>query len=247
MVHAGRIYETDGVSAVAVHEAAEIRPLSPIPHAPSVRIFHTDLQSDLLGQDDGDEPNYFFINPSGIVGASQTLPYPDWSVNVDVLPCVAVALVSDAYRVDVHEADDLILGYTLLMLMVAKDAERRERALNAIGRSHDLGGVLGPVLTTPEELEEEVESDAVGRRFALMAALRVNGVERGRGSMADLPMTFAQAISAASYNTPLRAGDIFAMGPVARPESPLMLESGDSVQIAVDKLGTLALNIADTQ
>jgi 2-keto-4-pentenoate hydratase/2-oxohepta-3-ene-1,7-dioic acid hydratase in catechol pathway len=247
MVHAGRIYETDGMNAVAVHEAVDVRPLSPIPHSPSVRIFRSDLQPDMLGNPDSDEPNYFFFNPSSLAGGSHSLPFPDWSVQLDVLPCVAVVLVADVHRIDVHEADDAVLGYTLLSLLVARDAERRERERGVIGRSHDLGGVLGPVITTPDELEDEVESDAVGRKFALTAALRVNGVERGRGTMDELPLTFAQAISSASYAAPLRAGEIFALGPVATPSEPLFLEPGDSVQIAVDKLGTLALNLASSQ
>ncbi len=245
MVHAGRIYETNGAEAVAVHEAAEVRPLSPIPHAPSVRVFHTDLQPDILAGAEADDPLYFYANPSPIGGASQSVPYPEWCTELSVFPAVAVAIVSDGHRIDVSDADDVILGYMLLNLLVARDVERRERRYGVLGRSHDLGGVLGPVITTPDELEEEVEDAEFGRRFALTAALRVNGVERGRGGMDNFPFTFAQAISAASQSAPLRAGDLFAIGPIAIPEEPIILEPGDQVQLAVDKLGTLTLNVAN--
>jgi 2-keto-4-pentenoate hydratase/2-oxohepta-3-ene-1,7-dioic acid hydratase in catechol pathway len=246
MVHAGRIYETDGATAIAVHQAADVRPLSPIPHAPSVRVFRTDLQPDILVGADADDPLFFYANPSSLGGASQMVAYPDWCTELSVFPAVAVALVVDVPRIDVEEADDTILGYTLMSLLVARDAERRERRFGVLGRSHDVGGVLGPVLTTPEELEEDVEGDEFGRRFALTAVLRVNGVERGRGSMGDFPFTFAQAISAASQSTTLRAGDLLAIGPVAVPDEPIVLEPGDQVQISVDKLGTLSLNIANS-
>lgn len=247
MVHAGRIYETDGVNASAVHEAADVRPLSPIPHAPSVRVYRNDLQVEALSGDDDADPLYFYVNPSSLAGASQAIPYPDWCTELSVLPMVAVVLVADVHQIELAEADDAILAYTLMSLLVAKDVERRERVVGVIGRSHDLGGVIGPVLTTPDELDEEVEDAEFGRRFALAASLRVNGVERGRGSMADLPFTFAQAISIASFGAPLRAGDILAMGPVAEPDEPIVLEPGDQVQIAVDKLGTLSLTLTNPQ
>lgn len=247
MVHAGRIYETDGVSAVAVHEAADVRPLSPIPHAPSVRILRNDLQTPPLAMEDAEDPFYFFANPTILGGASQAVAFPEWCTELSVLPMVAVALVADVHRIEVAEADDAILAFTLMSLLVARDLERRERTLGLIGRSHDIGGVIGPVLTTPDELDEEVEDAEFGRRFALAASLRVNGVERGRGSMEDFPFTFAQAISAASFVSPLRTGDIIAMGPVAEPDEPIVLEPGDQVQIAVDKLGTLSLNLTNPQ
>lgn len=247
MVHAGRIYETDGVNASAVHEAADVRPLSPIPHAPSVRIYRNDLQAEVFSGDDDADPQYYYANPSNLFGASQSIPYPEWCTELSVLPMVAVVLVADIKDIELGEADDAILAYTMMTLLVARDVERRERLVGVIGRSHDIGGVIGPVLTTPDELDEEVEDAEFGRRFALAASLRVNGVERGRGSMADLPFTFAQAISTASFSAPLRAGDILAMGPVAEPDEPIVLEPGDQVQIAVDKLGTLSLTLTNPQ
>ena len=244
MVHAGRIYETDGASAVAVHDAVDVRPLAPIPHAPSIRVFRNDLQPEILTGGEADESLYFYANPSTLAGPSQLLPYPEWCTELSVLPLVAVALVADVTSIDIAEADDAILGYSLMLLLVARDVERRERRFGIIGRSHDIGGVLGPVLTTPDELDELVEDAEFGRRFSLAATLKVNGVERGRGSMDDFPLTFAQAIAGANLSGPLRAGDIFAMGPVAESDEPVTLEPGDLVQVSVDKLGTLSLNVA---
>lgn len=247
MVHAGRIYETDGANAVAVHEAGDVRPLSPIPHAPSVRIYRNDFQAEVLSPEDDIEPLFFYANPTVLGGASHSVAYPEWCTELSVLPMVAVALVADVQNIEVEAADDVILAYTLILIVVARDVERRERLVGVIGRSHDIGGVIGPVLTTPDELEEEIEDAEFGNRYALAASLRVNGVERGRGSMADFPFTFAQAISTASHTAPLRAGDILAMGPVAEPDEEITLSPGDQVQIAVDKLGTLSLNLTNPQ
>jgi len=247
MVYSGKIYETDGANPVAVHEAEAVRPLSPIPHAPSFRIFRSDLQPEDLVGVDAEEPNFFYGNPMSLVGASQLINHPEMSFEVSVLPLVAAVLVGDVYRIDVEEADDAILGITLVNLLIARDIERRERRAGVIGRSHDLGGAIGPVLTTPDELVEEVQSAEFGRQYSMASVLRVNGVERGRGSLLELPITFAQAIAAASQTCTLKAGDILALGPVVTPEDPIVLDPGDEVQLAVDKLGALSLKLTNPQ
>jgi 2-keto-4-pentenoate hydratase/2-oxohepta-3-ene-1,7-dioic acid hydratase in catechol pathway len=243
MVYSGKIYETDGSQAVAVHEAEAVRPLSPIPHAPSLRIFRSDLQS----VEDVD-PRFFYGNPGALVGASQLISPPETIVELGVLPMVAAVIVADAYRVDVEDADDLILGYTLVNMLVGRSDERLDRAAGAFGRSHDLGGAIGPVISTPDDLEDEVQTAEFGRRHALSAVLRINGVERERGNIVELPFTFAQAISYASQTCTLRTGDIFAMGPVVdESDSPVVLEPGDEVQLAIEKLGTLSLKLSNSQ
>ncbi len=246
MVYSGKIYETNGAEAVAVHEAEAVRPLSPIPHAPSLRIFRSDLQS--VATFELDDPRYFYGNPGSLFGASQLLTPPDTIVELGVLPMMAAILVADGYQVEREDADDLILAYTMLTLLVSRSDERIEVQAGVIGRSHDVGGVIGPVLTTPDEMEDSVETAERGRRYNLSTVLRINGVERQRGTTLDLPYTFAEAISTASQNCVLRTGDIFAMGSVVEPaEDPIVLEHGDEVHLAIEKLGALSLKLGHQQ
>ncbi len=118
----------------------------------------------------------------------------------------------------------------------------------AIGSSHDLGGAIGPVLTTPDELEDSVLDASKGRRYSLSTVGRVNGVERLRGNLADFPFTFAQAISSASQTCTLKAGDIIASGPVLPiAENTILLDPGDEVQLAVENLGAISLKLTSNQ
>jgi hypothetical protein len=39
IVHGGKVYETDGTNPVAVHEAGDVRLLSPVGRPPSIRLF----------------------------------------------------------------------------------------------------------------------------------------------------------------------------------------------------------------
>jgi len=244
MVYSGKIYETDGAAPVAVHEADAVRPLAPIPHAPSLRIFRSDLQPETLGGEDAELPRFFYGNPMCLVGASQLITYPDLVDALGFQPMVAAILVADAYQIDVQDADDLILGVTMLNMLVAKDRERIESKTGAIGSSHDLGGAIGPVITTPDELEDHVDDASEGRRYSLSTVVRINGVERMRGNLSDLPFTFAQAISAASQTCTLKSGDIIALGPVATNEGiPILLDPGDEVQLAIENLGAISLKL----
>jgi 2-keto-4-pentenoate hydratase/2-oxohepta-3-ene-1,7-dioic acid hydratase in catechol pathway len=244
MVYSGKIYETQGAQAVAVHEADTVRPLMPIPHAPSLRIYRSDLQPGMIPGMDAEDPYYFYANPTTLLGASQILNHPLTLSELTVEPYMAAVLVSDALQIDPPTSDEVILGFTMVLMLTSLSAEREERRIGLIGRSHDLGGVLGPVVTTPDELEESVLDFENGRTYGLEAVLRVNGVERARGNTEHLPFSFAQAISSASQHTPVRAGDIFAFGPVIDSESPILLGPGDEVQLAVEKLGALSLKIS---
>ncbi len=245
MVYSGKIYETDGANPVAVHEAETIRPLAPVPHAPSLRFFRSDLQTEIILDTDSEDPRFFYGNPATLVGASQMINFPESTMALGFEPYVAAVLVADAYQIPVELADDLILGFTLLNALVARDRERIELRIGAVGSSHDFGGAIGPVVTTPDELEDYVTDAAFGMRFALSAVIRINGVEQMRGNIENLPFTFAQAISAASQTCTLKAGDIIALGPIVDPEAePILLDPGDEVQLAVENLGAISLKLS---
>lgn len=244
MVFSGRIYETDGVQAIGVHEADAVRPLSPVPQPPSLRIFRRDTQRTSLAEDD--DPSFFYANPSALAGASQLINDPEFTSELGFDPYLAAVIVSDGYRIGIDQADEIVLGITLINLLVARDVEREERkSASGFGRSIDIGGVIGPVLTTPEELDDQVVDESRGRRYALSAVTRVNGVELSRGNTADLPFTLAEAISAASQSCTLKSGDVIAIGPIVDAEyEPVRLKANDEAQIAVEGLGTLSLKLS---
>jgi 2-keto-4-pentenoate hydratase/2-oxohepta-3-ene-1,7-dioic acid hydratase in catechol pathway len=240
IVYSGKVYETDGANPVAVHEADHIRPLSPVGLPPTVRVFRC-----LPSLIDADEtPAYFYGSSTALTGASPIIPRPEFVGELDFEPYVVAVVAAEGANVSVEDADDLVLGYSLMNVLVARDVERHERRVGAgPGRSHDIAIPIGPVLTTPDELEDVVETAEFGRRFKLEAVVRVNGVEKRRGNLVDLPFTFAQAISTASETAHLRTGDLIAIGPIAFGEEPDNLTVGDEVQLAVEHLGTLAFRI----
>lgn len=244
IVASGRVYETQGGQGVGMHEASAVRPLIPVAKSTSLRFFHSAYQPIAISPLDEEAPGYFYGNPNSLVGPSQIVPPPGFTQELSVESYVAAIVLGDAHRVDVDEADSLILGFTLLNVVVAQDVQREERRRGGgFGRSHDIAAALGPVITTPDELEDLLVDQEFGRRYGLNAVVRVNGVERGRGSTENLPLTFAQAISAASQSCPLRESDLIALGPVVDFDDPVTISEDDEVQLAVENLGTLSLKI----
>ncbi len=248
MVFSGKIYETDGVNAIATYEAGEVRPLPPVPQPASFRIFHSQFQPGAIQSFEPEDPRFFYGNPSCLVGASQLINHPEIGRELSFEPFIGAVLLSDAYKIDVEDADEIILGFTMITMLTLLDVRRGEvGAGGGFGRSYDIGAAIGPVVTTPDELDEDVTDQEFGRRYFLPAVARINSVDRQRGNTEDLPFTFAQIISAASQSCTLKEGDIIAMGPIVDvddEEGPIVLDAGDEVHLAVGKLGTLSLKLS---
>jgi 2-keto-4-pentenoate hydratase/2-oxohepta-3-ene-1,7-dioic acid hydratase in catechol pathway len=244
LVYSGKIYETDGEQSIAVHEAEAVRPLSPVGRPPSIRIFR--MSDGLLPTtaDDG-VPLYFHANPTGLYGPSQLIPRPSSVARLDFEPYLVGIVGSDGLQVPVESGDAFILGYTLALLLVSHDHLREEAELHSgYGRSFDIGGVIGPVITTPDDLDEVVTEEVPARKYGLSVVTRLNGVENGRGEIGDLPASFAQLVAASSDNGPVRSGDLIAIGPISSGDEANFLEPGDDVQVSVEHLGTLSLKIS---
>jgi len=243
LVYSGKIYETDGEQSIAVHEAEAIRPLSPVGRAPSLRLFRM-TNSVMKSTDQDGMPMYVHLNPTSLYGPSQSIPRPMSVAHLDFEPYLIAVIGSDGLQVSVEEADGLILGYTLALVLFAREIEREEiQAGSGPGRSFDVGGVIGPVISTPDDLDETVTEEIPARKYSLEVVSRVNGVEVGRGNIADLPYSFAELIQAASDTGPIRGGDLIAIGPIAVPTGQVQLESGDDVQVSAEHLGTLSLKV----
>lgn len=237
MVFNGRIYETDGAEAKAVHEPDAVRPLAPVPKPGALRFFRNQNQP----FEEEADPAFFYGNPNAIVGASTVVNVPPHVASLTFEAYLAAVLVVGGYDIPVEEADDHILGVTIMLALVDRGAAARE---GIFGRSHDLGVGLGPVVTTPDELDDFLASQENGRSYRLEATARVNGVERARGNAEALPFTAAQAIAAASRSCTLREGDVIALGPLCDVPDDLRLEGGDEVTVAVENLGALSLKLS---
>jgi fumarylacetoacetate (FAA) hydrolase len=195
-----------------------------------------------LNIDDAEGLPYHYGNPSSIIGPSQIIPIPEFALDLQFEPYIAAIVATNGRRVPVEYADEMILGFTLMNQFVARDLVRRSES----ARGFDFATALGPVITTPEELEDSVVDSEFGKRYRFSVVARINGVERRRADVTELPITFAQALSICSQSGPLTEGDVIALGPIASwsDEDPA-LEANDEIQVAVENLGALSTKIGD--
>jgi 2-keto-4-pentenoate hydratase/2-oxohepta-3-ene-1,7-dioic acid hydratase in catechol pathway len=239
MVYGGKIYETDGSEAIGVHEAIDVRPLAPVPTPSSIRIFRSDLGMN------SENPIFFYGNPACLIGPSQVVNLPDIGDDFVIRSYLGAVMVGGGYSVTTEEAESLILGYTLVNILTSKTLEEQERQLGiGFGRSHDLGIAIGPVLTTPDELDDVMTMTKNGILFSLGSHVKVNSVERSNANFEEFSISMIEAVRVASETCTLRAGDLFCVGPIFDDETS-KVESGDEYQFTIERLGTLATKISN--
>ncbi|MBS1719380.1 MAG: fumarylacetoacetate hydrolase family protein [Armatimonadetes bacterium] len=239
IIYGGKVYETDGSQPIAVHEAEDVIPLSPMGQPGSVRFFRQ-------GDQRGHRPQYFYGNPNSVIGPSQVVELPQEVGAVDVEAYLAIVVTADGRDVAPDDALAYVLGYSLAVVLVDRAAEREEQALNlSPARSYDVAIAFGPALTTPDEIVSNFINKDDENLISLTASLSVNGVEVHKAEADHLTLTVESLITAASSSAPIRAGELLLYGPLLTG-SPQALTQGDEVRLAVENLGALFLKISET-
>ncbi|MCH8980148.1 MAG: fumarylacetoacetate hydrolase family protein, partial [Armatimonadetes bacterium] len=241
--HDGKVYETDGETAIGIHEPADISMLPPIGVPPSIRLFE---RFDLPHGEPG--LTYHYLNPTGLYGPNSEVATPEFTQSLDFDVHIVGAVADSAATVDADEAAELVLGYAVQIVFVAADLVEMEQSHNLPpGPSRDFGTVLGPFLTTPEDLTEFTEGSNPAN-FVWNYTIRVNDVEIQKGStVADFPFTAMLQFS--SRIRPLLPAEILAWPKLEKPaleDSDLgrCLLAGDKVEVAVDGFGTLVARLS---
>src|SRR5579885_1938192 len=97
IVHGGKIYETDGSNPIAIHEAADVRPLPPVGLPPALRFFR--FSDSTLGTESDALPLSFYGNPGSLIGPSQIVPRLDLTAELDYEPYVAVVIAQNGTHI----------------------------------------------------------------------------------------------------------------------------------------------------
>ena len=247
LYYGGKIYETDGVQPIGVHDLSMVRLLAPLGLPPSVRIFRH-LPAGIEGWlPTGIESTrrrgltFSYLHPQAVVGPYQVVGPSPMPGKVAVMPCLAVVVGDAGHSVAVEEAPGFILGLAVANVFHHVDmAEDEARNGMGTGRSHDLGLAVGPAITTPEELEEVEVETPYGRTYRLPVILQVNGKEIARYALEDANATPAELIAFASETRPLLPGDLLLL-PLDTHGLPVSAE--DEVHLVSDRLGTLSSKV----
>ncbi|MCW5941208.1 MAG: fumarylacetoacetate hydrolase family protein [Fimbriimonadaceae bacterium] len=253
--HNGKVYETDGKNPLGIHEAADIQLLSPVKRPGSFRVYSNHqidgIKSPLGFLDDlpieEPVPTYSYRNPGAILGPGASVEYPSLTNDLSFEPLIVVVIQDDGHRLELGEAENLILGYALGIEFVARDLARFEASsITGHGQSRDFASLIGPVVVTPDDMQDLLRNDEDGVRMDLEMVARVNGRDVFHTNMIEANWSFAELLVNASQTGRLLSGDVFAVSMASEnfsDQAPPRLEIGDEVQLSAPVLGTLKATV----
>lgn len=192
-------------------------------------------------------PVFYFSNPAAMHGPDDRIKRPKSSYALDYELEIACVIGKRGIDIPVTEADSYIAGFCILNDWSARDIQREEVKVGlGPAKGKDFATSIGPYLVTPDELADRRIPGEQGDRYDLQMVARVNGKEYSRGNFQDITFTFAQMIARASADCYLHPGDVIGSGTVGTgcilelgAEKYGWLETGDTVELEIDRLGVL--------
>lgn len=181
-------------------------------------------------------PVYYITNRFSVVGPDTTIQWPRYSELMDFELEFGVYIGKPAKNVSAANAKDYIFGYTIFNDFSARDQqviEMQGRLGPTKGKSFDMGNAMGPWIVTPDEL---------GDPERMNVEVRVNGEVWAKNSTADMLHNFEKMIEHISRDETLYPGEFIGSGTVGNCcglEQDRFLKNGDTIELSIDKIGTL--------
>ena len=225
------------------HDTSDIRWHAPIPR-PLKNVFcvgrnfvsHAEEGARARGEELKlpERPMFFTKAPTTVVGPFDDVPWDrratqqvDWEAELGAIIGVGGTNIEPA------RALSHVFGYTVLNDVTARDLQRSHGQFFK-GKSLDGFCPMGPVVVTADEFGDPQQKEL---------SLRVNGVEKQRGSTRHMIFAVDALIESLSSGLTLEPGDIIATG---TPEGvgfartpPEFLQDGDLMETEVEGIGVL--------
>ena len=249
----------------------EMEILAPVPHPTSCRDAYAFRQHvaaarrnrkvEMIPEFD-QYPIFYFTNHHSIQGPGDIICMPDHLKKLDFELEVAIVICKPGKNIRAEEADEYIGGYMIMNDLSARQLQMEEMLLNlGPAKGKDFSTVIGPMLVTPDELEQfkvEPKPGHIGNAYNLKMTCTVNGQKVSEGNLADMDWTFAEIIERCSYGVQLFPGDVIGSGTVGtgcflelngtgKLNDPnyteQWLKENDVIEMEVDGLGKLSNTI----
>lgn len=188
-----------------------------------------------MGHDPDREPPFFFTKPAdAVVPAEGTVPYPPLTSDLHHEIELVVAIGKDGVDITPEDALSHVWGYAVGLDLTRRDLQAQAKKM---GRPWDWAkGFDASAPMTPL-----VPAAQIGHPSSGAIRLKVNGVERQTGDLADLIWSIPEVISYISQSVALKAGDLIFTG---TPAGVAAIERGDVLSGSVDGVSEFTLTIA---
>lgn len=206
---------------------------APLPHPNRILAIGRNYADHAKEQDNDvpDEPIVFLKASSSVIGPGQPIVVPPQVGRVDFEGELAVVIGKTGRNVPEGEAMSLVVGYTLINDVTARDEQKRALARSLpwfLSKSYDTFGPMGPCLVTVDEIKDP---------HALQLTTSVNGEIKQQAGTREMLFTIPQIIAYISRRMTLEPGDII---PTGTPSGIGPLKPGDTVEVHIPEIGTLS-------
>lgn len=178
-----------------------IRPLSNVSRVLCVGLNFTDHAKEVSAETPS-HPTIFTKFGNALIGPGEQIQMPPESNKIDWEVELCAVIGKEGRRIPVEEAEEYLLGYTVLNDVSVRDWQGRTSEWFQ-GKNWDSMTPFGPVIVSPDEL------DIAG---GLAMTCTVDGDTRQQGSTANLIFKPAEVISYISTFMTLQPGDLIALG-----------------------------------
>ncbi|MEO8377522.1 MAG: fumarylacetoacetate hydrolase family protein [Candidatus Sumerlaeota bacterium] len=211
-------------------------------HEGHVKSLHSKLHGDGEGIPDiwYQFPHYYYGNSHGLSGHNADIMFPDGEAEMDFELEFAAVIGQDISDVSAKEAEDAIVGYTIINDWAARSLERKCVSLG-LGptMAKNFATSMGPYLVTKDEVPDP---------YNLKMTVKINEEVVSTAMTHEARYSFGEMISFASEGNSLPAGTIICSGACANgcgAEIGRYLKSGDVVDLEIQDIGTLRNRVSD--
>ena len=170
-----------------------------------------------------DVPALFLKPPSAVIGPGEAIQIPPQAERVDHEAELAVVISKTGRWIDLAQAGDHILGYTVANDVTERVFQRKD-LLWTRAKGFDTFAPIGPWIETDFNAADAIIS------------CRVNGDLRQMTSTREMVFLVEQLIVFASSFMTLNPGDVILTG---TPEGVGPLVPGDTVEVEIEGIGSL--------
>lgn len=225
------------------HDFTKIEWLSPVPRTPKNVLCVGKNYADHAAEMGSDAPPeklmIFTKSPTAIAADEQVLPvHAEVTQNLDYEGELAVVIGKKGHNIPKQLAYDYVFGYSIANDITARDIQSAHKQY-FLGKSLDGSCPIGPYIVTKDELPNP---------HNLSIVTKVNDELRQNGHTTNMIFKIDELIVEISKYVTLEPGDVILTGTPAGVgkgmNPPKFLRAGDTVQIAVEGIGTLVNRFA---
>jgi 2-keto-4-pentenoate hydratase/2-oxohepta-3-ene-1,7-dioic acid hydratase in catechol pathway len=221
-----KVHSTIGGKEYAIDEVKVLPPCTPTKLV-CVGLNYTDHAKE-LNQQLPNEPVLFLKPISSVIASGDNIIYPKQSKRVDYEAELAIVIGRRTHHVTAEKAKDHILGYTCFNDVTARDLQPIDIQWTR-AKSFDTFAPIGPFIAT----------DVDPMNLAIKSKL--NGKVKQDSNTKNMIFNVYQLVEFISGIMTLELGDVIATG---TPAGVGPMQKGDTIEIEIEKIGTLTNKVA---